>query len=53
MTARRQGLCRNLSGTVDHVGLAVKSDNASAILCYEAAGFETIRSYEQCSADVM
>lgn len=41
-------LCLSLSQTVDHIGLNVKADNASAIVCYENLGFERVASYEEC-----
>ncbi len=45
VTAR---LCQSLLQTVDHVGLNVKTDNRSAIGCYERLGFEPIATYEEC-----
>lgn len=42
------GLCRELEGTMDHIGLNVKADNTAAIRCYRALGFEPVASYEEC-----
>jgi predicted GNAT family acetyltransferase len=41
-------LCQELIRTVDHIGLNVKADNASAIGCYEKLGFKHIARYEEC-----
>jgi predicted GNAT family acetyltransferase len=41
-------LCRNLLGTVDHVGLNVAADNTAAIRCYQRLGFRIIATYEEC-----
>ena len=38
-------LCRSLLEKVDHVGLNVRTDNRSAIFCYEKLGFRTAASY--------
>ena len=38
-------LCTSLSREVDHVGLNVRADNASALACYRELGFETVASY--------
>ncbi len=40
-------LCRELLKTVDHIGLNVKADNASAIASYKRLGFEVIGEYEE------
>jgi GNAT superfamily N-acetyltransferase len=45
VTAR---LCQSLLQTVEHIGLNVKTDNRSAIACYEKLGFEPIGTYEEC-----
>ena len=44
VTAR---LCAELLRTVDHIGLNVKADNASAIACYRRLGFEPVAEYEE------
>ena len=44
VTAR---LCSELNATVDHIGLNVKADNATAIACYEKLGFQPIAEYEE------
>lgn len=41
-------LCQMLLPTVEHIGLNVKADNASAIVCYTKLGFEPIAKYEEC-----
>lgn len=38
-------LCQHLRQHVDHIGLNVKADNASAIACYRRLGFQRITSY--------
>lgn len=38
-------LCQHLCQHVDHIGLNVKADNASAIACYRRLGFQRITSY--------
>jgi ribosomal protein S18 acetylase RimI-like enzyme len=40
-------LCQALLKTVDYVGLNVKTDNLSAIKCYERLGFAPIATYEE------
>lgn len=40
-------LCQHLAPHVDHIGLNVKADNASAIRCYESRGFEFVTYYEE------
>ncbi|MEW6685134.1 MAG: GNAT family N-acetyltransferase [Candidatus Edwardsbacteria bacterium] len=40
-------LCKSLMKTVSDVGLNVKTDNLSAIVCYKKLGFEIISSYEE------
>lgn len=44
VTAR---LCSDLAPTVDHIGLNVKADNASAVACYERLGFRRVAEYEE------
>jgi ribosomal protein S18 acetylase RimI-like enzyme len=39
--------CQSLFGSVDHIGLNVKADNASAIASYRALGFERVADYEE------
>jgi predicted GNAT family acetyltransferase len=45
-------LCQELLHTVDHIGLNVRADNVSALVCYERLGFRRIVQYEEimCSA---
>jgi len=38
-------LCQHLRQHVDHIGLNVKADNASAIACYRRLGFQRSASY--------
>jgi GNAT superfamily N-acetyltransferase len=45
-------LCRSLLRTVDHIGLNVKTDNVTAITCYEKLGFEVIATYEECMLEL-
>jgi ribosomal protein S18 acetylase RimI-like enzyme len=45
-------LCRELLRTVDHVGLNVKADNASAVASYERLGFESIATFEELSLEL-
>ena len=40
-------LCRHLMARADHIGLNVKADNAAALGCYRALGFEVCASYEE------
>ncbi|MEO6887396.1 MAG: GNAT family N-acetyltransferase [Ktedonobacteraceae bacterium] len=40
-------LCQALSQSVEHIGLNVKTNNASAIASYTRLGFETIATYEE------
>ena len=57
---RGQGLartvCARLAGslleTVDHVGLNVRADNASALAAYANLGFERIAVYEECMLEL-
>jgi len=42
-------LCKELLREVDHVGLNVKADNASAIASYVRLGLERIAAYEEFS----
>lgn len=44
VTAR---VCRSVLGSVDHVGLNVRSDNRAAIACYERLGFAAVAPYEE------
>ncbi len=46
-TASCAKLCQSLLQTVDHIGLNVKTDNISAISCYEHLGFTHIAAYEE------
>jgi ribosomal protein S18 acetylase RimI-like enzyme len=39
--------CLNLLKRVDHIGLNVRTDNTSAIACYEKLGFEKAAVYEE------
>ncbi len=39
------GLCQQLLGTVSHIGLNVRADNAAAIRAYEKCGFEVAGTY--------
>lgn len=43
--------CQSLLPTVDHIGLNVKADNASAIASYRSLGFERIADYEEYSLE--
>ena len=43
------GLCKALLASVEHIGLNVKCDNAAALACYEAIGFERVADYEECA----
>ena len=43
-------LCRSLLNSVEHIGLNVKTDNLSAIKCYEKLGFEIVAVYEEFMA---
>ena len=51
-TAVTARLCKALLRTVDHIGLNVKADNASAIASYTRLGFERIGSYEECMVEL-
>jgi len=44
VTAR---LCQSLLEKTEHIGLNVKTDNAAAITCYRALGFDTVASYAE------
>ena len=46
------GLCKQLQGRVDHIGLNINSINIPALRCYESLGFEVIGSYEQLIAEL-
>jgi GNAT superfamily N-acetyltransferase len=45
-------LCQALLQTVDHIGLNVKADNASAIASYKRLGFEVVAEYSEYSFTV-
>jgi GNAT superfamily N-acetyltransferase len=45
-------LCKELLRKVDHVGLNVKADNASAIASYVRLGFKRIAAYEEFSLEL-
>jgi GNAT superfamily N-acetyltransferase len=45
-------LCQSLLQTVEHIGLNVKTDNTSAIVCYEKLGFERLALYEECMLEM-
>jgi len=45
-------LCRSLLLSVDHVGLNVKSDNLSAIGCYQRLGFEQNAVYGEYTLEL-
>jgi ribosomal protein S18 acetylase RimI-like enzyme len=51
-TAVSAELCNSLRRDVDHIGLNVKADNASAISCYKKIGFEIVATYEEFSLDL-
>ena len=38
-------LCQSLAETVDHIGLNVKADNATAMSLYDKLGFEIVSPY--------
>ena len=44
VTAR---LCAEVLKTVEHVGLNVRADNATAVRCYERLGFRAVAGYEE------
>jgi GNAT superfamily N-acetyltransferase len=44
-TAVTARVCKSLLREAEHVGLNVKTDNTSAIKCYEKLGFEILDSY--------
>jgi predicted GNAT family acetyltransferase len=46
------GVCKSLLSEIDHIGLNVKADNASAIRCYEKLGFEVIGSYGEFEVEL-
>jgi RimJ/RimL family protein N-acetyltransferase len=46
-TATTAKLCQVLLQDVDHIGLNVKADNASAIACYKRLGFEIVETLEE------
>ena len=41
-------LCQSLNQTAQHIGLNVKTDNTSAINCYENLGFTRSAFYQEC-----
>ncbi len=43
---------KSLLSEIDHIGLNVKADNASAIRCYEKLGFEVIGSYGEFEVEL-
>jgi ribosomal protein S18 acetylase RimI-like enzyme len=45
-------LCQDLLRTIDHIGLNVKADNASAITSYRKLGFEIIAEYSEYAFEV-
>lgn len=45
-------LCQSLLPTADHIGLNVKADNTSAIVCYQRLGFEPLALYEECMLEM-
>lgn len=49
VTAR---VCESLLSEIDHIGLNVKADNTSAIVCYEKLGFEVIGSYGEFEVEL-
>jgi predicted GNAT family acetyltransferase len=48
ITAR---ICQSLLDFIDHIGLNVRTDNAAAISCYRALGFEICASYGEYMAE--
>ena len=49
VTAR---VCKSLLSEIDHIGLNVKSDNASAIKCYEKLGFKIVGSFGEYEVEL-
>ena len=45
-------LCQSLLGSVDAIGLNVKTENTSAIRCYERLGFEVVGRHMEFVAEV-
>jgi GNAT superfamily N-acetyltransferase len=45
-------LCRLLQAEIDVIGLNVRADNAAAIACYRAVGFEIRHAYDELVADL-
>jgi ribosomal protein S18 acetylase RimI-like enzyme len=45
-------LCQELLKTVDHIGLNVRADNASAIACYTKLGFTKTGVYEEYALEL-
>jgi ribosomal protein S18 acetylase RimI-like enzyme len=46
-------LCKHLLPSVDSLGLNVKADNAPAIRCYRALGFDIAASYEEWMVELV
>lgn len=46
-------LCQVLLHTIDHIGLNVKADNASAIASYKRLGFEIIAEYSEYALEAI
>ena len=51
-TACCAALCHELSRTVEHIGLNVRSDNKGAIASYRKLGFELVANYEECTVEL-
>jgi ribosomal protein S18 acetylase RimI-like enzyme len=49
--AATAALCRDLLGTVDHLGLNVHEANDGAIACYEGLGFEPVAAYAEFAGE--
>ena len=45
-------VCKSLLNEIDHIGLNVKTDNTSAIRCYEKLGFEAIGSFGEFDVEL-
>ena len=45
-------VCNSLLHDIDDVGLNVKADNTSAIMCYERLGFEVVDSYGEFEVEL-
>lgn len=46
------GLCQQLQGNIQHIGLNVQADNTAARHCYKSLGFEVVGSYEEAVAEL-